>query len=73
MKFEVRFADNNGHISTSGMNNLIIIDDKRIKTYFGLERHITDIVKKYHPAKIGKMYSVYNWLSDESVYEGVVK
>jgi hypothetical protein len=70
MKKYVRFEEN-GHVSMVGMNNLIIIEDARIKTQRGLHAKIADLVKKYHKYRIDKPYHVYDY-NDNLLCTGIV-
>lgn len=77
MKVKVYFAQDKNtkdwrDIRTVGMNNLIIIDDKRIRRMDTLKARITDLVNKYHPSKKDKLYVVLTWHDDLRLAEGRV-
>ena len=64
MKVIVRFEDvPNGCIPKVGMNNLMIIDDGRIRRWQTMCKRIDIIVRKWHPSRIGKLYEVTHFNS----------
>lgn len=69
MKVLVRFENDYGEVSLVGMNNLFIIDDKRIKTFTGICKRVYDLLD-YHPAKLNKYYRVYDFKEDKFLFKG---
>lgn len=77
MKVKVYFAQNKEtkdwrDIQNVGMNNLFIIEDKRIRRMDTLKARIADLVNKYHPSKKDKLYVVLTWHDDLRLAEGRV-
>jgi hypothetical protein len=77
MKVKVYFANDKSvkhwkYISTVGMNDLLIIDDKRIRRMDTLKARIAKMVRDYNPSRMGKLYIVLTWDDDLRLAEGRV-
>ena len=77
MKVRVYFANDESvkhwkDISTVGMNNLFIIEDKRIRRMDTLKARIDKLVREYHKGRIGKLYVILTWHDDLRLAEGRV-
>lgn len=69
MKVLVRFENDYGEVSLVGMNNLFIIDDRRITTFRGLAQRVYDLLD-HHPQKLNKYYRVYRYSDEEFLFKG---
>lgn len=58
MDVYIYFGDSPDGITTVGMNNLIHIQDSRLKTAKGLARHLARIICLYHRAKINNKHFI---------------
>ncbi len=73
MKVIVRFEDvPNGRIPQVGMNNLMIINDGRIRRWETMCKRIDRIVRMWHKNRIGKLYEVTHFDSGEVWFMGQV-
>ena len=77
MKVKVYFANDKSvkhwkDISTVGMNDLLIIDDKRIRRMDTLKSRIDKMIRDYNPSRIGKLYVILTWNDNLRLAEGRV-
>jgi len=73
MKVLVRFESETGYLSMVGMNNLFIIDDKRIRTRNGLIKRIRFFVENYHQGKRKRKFHVFNFHDNKFLFQSVIE
>lgn len=70
MKVLVRFEDDYGYVSMVGMNNLFIIEDRRIKTGQGIRNRVDHLITIWHPYRLNQIYRVYLYETEEFLFRG---
>ena len=69
-KVLIRFENDDGTCSEVGMSNLMIVDDRRIKTKQGILNRVNDLITLYHLYRTNKVYRVYDWVTDKLLFKG---